>query len=467
MSTSPAQIQQSSEVSPTARSARKPHLAELDRMRIITAISVVAVHVTANTVFLDNTHLELQVQNGFVTALHFTREVFLFVTALALVYVYFDKPPTFRSFWPKRSIGVLIPYAIWSAIYVWINPHPASALPLIGIFLWDLLTGGASFQLYYILLTLEFYLLLPWFLAFLRRVRNHPWITLSVSFALEIVLLYVNQRYLQPATLPAALAIPVPFFVGRFVFFYQFYFVLGGFTALYIHEVRTFALRHGRALALAGIGALALIEAYYVYEIAIRHHAIADAVIVLQPIVAIYSLGIIAFLFWASYRGVVATQKRQAHAAKLRDIWRELSDTSFGVYLIHPIFITLTLTLVISHIRSWPTGVLVAIIWLCTATGSIVATLLLLRLPVLSRLMGRPGPTWEAFGARLSNTFSRLVGQPRTPTTPAFQDVSTEPQPRQPNYEDDQRLAPVHSSTIDERDHSSQATRSRVEAQET
>lgn len=445
---------------------RRAHLAELDRMRIITALSVVAVHVTGNTVFLDQTPLALQVQNGFVTAFHFTREVFLFVTALALVYVYFEKTPTFRGFWRKRSIGVLVPYVIWSAIYVWINPHPASALPLVGTFLWDLVTGGASFQLYYILLTLEFYLLLPWFLAFLRRVQHHPWTTLSISFALEVVLLYVSQHYLQPETLPSALAVPVPFFVGRFVLFYQFYFVLGGFVALHIGDIQAFVLRHGRMIALTGVAALALLEAHYIFEITIRKASITTAVAVLQPIMAIYSLGAIAFLYWVAYRGVVASRKRNAQPAGQRNVWRDLSDTSFGVYLIHPVFISLTLTFVIPLIRSWPTAALVAIIWLCTAVGSVLSTLLLLRLPVLSRLMGRPGPRWEALAAGLINGWTRIVWRPGAQAASALQSVPDAQSIRLAD-ESHQRLVLVQPMSQPEPERSSQTAQSSAEAHET
>ena len=88
--------------------ARRPHVYELDPLRTVTAASVVAVHVLAFTVYLNHSEVGVQVQNAIVVALHFTREAFIFVTAFALVYVYYGKPFALKRFWARRSIGTLL-----------------------------------------------------------------------------------------------------------------------------------------------------------------------------------------------------------------------------------------------------------------------------------------------------------------------------------------------------------------------
>src|SRR6266550_9209577 len=79
-----------------ARGARgeqtRPYIYELDPLRAVTAVAVIAVHVLSGTMFLNHTAAGLLVQNGIFTSVHFTREIFMFITALALAYVYFGRP---------------------------------------------------------------------------------------------------------------------------------------------------------------------------------------------------------------------------------------------------------------------------------------------------------------------------------------------------------------------------------------
>src|SRR5579885_1802433 len=209
----------------------RPYLHELDRLRIITALSVIAVHVLGMTLFLDKTPFAFEAQNAFVSIFHFTREVFMFVTAFALVYVYYGKPFSWGHFWKRRGIGVVLPYTLWTFVYFWVNDYllstnrPSSPLSIVQTLVWDLLTGNASYQLYYILLTIQFYLIFPFFLMFLRRVERHPWLVLGISSVLEFGILYALQSNLQARLLPGQGASWVNQFKDGFVLTYQFFFV--------------------------------------------------------------------------------------------------------------------------------------------------------------------------------------------------------------------------------------------------
>ncbi|MGH2515895.1 MAG: acyltransferase family protein, partial [Ktedonobacterales bacterium] len=175
----------------------RPYLYEIDPIRAMTALGVVGVHVAAYAMFLNNTTLGSEIQNGAVTALHFTREIFLTITAFVLVYGYRGKPFSTKTFWRKRGYGVLLPYILWSIFYCFASlPHQQ-----LGTFaltsLNNILTGNAYYQLYFIMLTLEFYLILPALLWFLDRYGHHPWRILGVSFALQLVMMYFDYHYVQ------------------------------------------------------------------------------------------------------------------------------------------------------------------------------------------------------------------------------------------------------------------------------
>src|SRR5579871_3818928 len=87
---------------------RRPYIYELDQLRVVTALGVIAVHVLAFTAFLNPDPLGTLVHYGLLNAFHFTRDVFMFITALALVYTYYGRPFSLTRFWKKRSVGVLM-----------------------------------------------------------------------------------------------------------------------------------------------------------------------------------------------------------------------------------------------------------------------------------------------------------------------------------------------------------------------
>src|SRR5438874_9071036 len=206
----------------------RPYIYELDLMRPVTAVTVVAVHVLAFTQSLNHTTTGLQVQNGIITSVHFTRDVFMFITALALAYVYYGRPFSGKRFWAKRSIGVLLPYCLWSIAYTWVNTSQHSPGAFARLALFNILTGNASYQLYYILLAIQFYLVLPLFLLLLKHIQNHPWRALLISFALQVLLMYLDYRYLQQGSLASrGVWQMVAAYQDSFLLTYQFYFILG------------------------------------------------------------------------------------------------------------------------------------------------------------------------------------------------------------------------------------------------
>ena len=400
----------------------RPYLHELDRLRVTTALSVIAVHVFGMTLFLDKTPFAFEAQNAFVSIFHFTREVFMFVTAFALVYVYYGKPFSWRHFWKRRGIGVVLPYTFWTFFYFWVNDYllalhrPSSPLSIVQRLIWDLLTGNASYQLYYILLTIQFYLLFPFYLKFLQRVERHPWLVLGASFALEFGILYALQSNLQARLLPAQAASWVNQFKDSFVLTYQFFFVLGGMVALYLENVRAFLLRHGKLVVGSMIAAFAALAIHYVFATRIQHESVTTAAGVLQPVMLLYGTAVIFFFYWLAYRRVSRTS--QPGLQRGQRIWHSCSDAAFGIYLVHPLILGALAGLVMLAFMSWPAVVLLFLLWVLTSTGSIASSLLLLRIPVLSRLVGRerkttPKPSLErkSTGESVRGLSDKLAGR--------------------------------------------------------
>jgi membrane-bound acyltransferase YfiQ involved in biofilm formation len=372
--------------------ARRPHIFELDPLRATTCMGVVAVHVLAFTLYLNSSSLGSLSQNALVVAFHYTREMFMFVTAFAMVYVYFGRPFQLKRFWAKRSIGVLLPYVFWSAVYTWFNFSNHNPLPFLHELYYNLITGNASYQLYYILLTIQFYIILPVFLLFMKYVARHPWVTLAISFLIQVAFLWFSYHYVQKNVLSA-----YPFwrkfakYEDTFVLTYEFYFVLGGFAAIYYKQITEFLLRNSWLVISSFVAMLVMLWLHFVIQLRVEHEGMGYALSVLQPVMVFYCLSLILFAFWLVARW--ASKKNADGKPKGYRFWHMLSDASFGVYLVHALF----LNYLRDHVDPHLTGILhsylgVFLTWLVTVVAAIVVSLVLLRIPVLSRLIGREGP---------------------------------------------------------------------------
>ena len=367
----------------------RPHIYELDPLRATTALVVVAVHILAFTVYLNQSTLGAQIQNAVVTSFHYTREMFIFVTAFALVYVYYGKPFSSTRFWKRRALGVLFPYCVWSFIYLWLSQSQHSPGSFTKTLIIDIISGQASYQLYYILISLQFYILFPLFLPFVGFIKKHPWKTLAISFVLEELLLYVDYH-----TLERNIGTNSSFwqFIAAYqyclVFTYQFYFILGALAAIYLQQIRSFLQRYGWWTLPGFLVALLTIWVHFFIQVLYNKEPLDYATSVLQPIMTFYSLAVIAFFFWLAY--LWAEKVDQAGHPRLHRIWGTLSDASFGTYLIHAIFLNwFMLSLIPAMPYVWPVAMRVLLTWFITAGCSIVASIALMNIPILRHLVGR------------------------------------------------------------------------------
>ena len=387
------------ELRTAAKRTSRPHVYELDPMRVVTAICVVGVHVLGFTFFLEHSSGATLLHGAILSALHFTRQVFMFFTAFALIYVYYGRPFSTKQFWSKRSMGVLLPYSLWSIIYTYVNT-PKPFWPFVGASIFNILTGNASYQLYYILLSLQFYLILPFFLPFLKRIARHPWKTLSISFLVQLLFLYIDFHFVQVGPFSATpLGNFIDVYQDRFLLTYQFFFFLGAFAALYLKEARAFILQHGRLVVSFFLVVIAAFWGHYFLQSQIYHEN--NSLSVLQPSILIYSISIIALFSWLA--GVWARCTNETGHPRGSQFWHTLSDTSFGLYLIHALVLNgVVLPRIVPLIpATWPSGLTIFMVWLLTVSTSLLMSLLFLRIPFVSRLVGRKHPKEAALLSRL------------------------------------------------------------------
>lgn len=317
---------------PTRTAAGKPrHLYEVDVLRILTFACVIGVHTTSHTAASDDVGL-----NALLALLHFTRLVFFSLTAFVLVYSYTVRPRPMAQFWPKRFLLVGVPYLAWSFVYVgssWLlsSTRRGDVPDLVRTFAEGIVTGTSWYHLYFLLVTMQVYLLLPVIVWLVRKTRGHHVTTLVVALVVQLVV-FAGYKYF-----PASDAW-LHGYQKQFFFSYVFFIVSGAIAADHADAFLRFIRVHRRAVlwAFAGVGGLTL--GVWALQVALGQSLYAAGT-PLQPIEAVWSTAVfVGFLAigarWADRRRPGSPVARFVDYA---------SDRSFGIFLSHPFLIWILL----------------------------------------------------------------------------------------------------------------------------
>lgn len=362
--------------------AGRGHLAAIDVVRFLTIGGMILVHCSS---LADPDSLAA---DGVMAVTHVTRSVFLIVSAFVLTLSWMRRPTDARRFWHRRFPLVAAPYVAWTLIYFVTTRQPGSPVEVAGRFVADLFDGGAHFHLYFLLLTFQLYLVFPALMAAVRRWPTAVRSSLVVTGALEIGLSASIHYGWRPPLLDVWFTHPASWLPS-----YAFYVVAGIAAALHLEALADWTRRHYRLIAVMCAGSIALTVASFITGITVLGYDGVRASEVFQPAVALEAATVAAGqfalgLWWCE----------RATATALRRLERS-SDTSFGVYLAHPLLLAGILSLagttgLSRALSTWPTGVIEALValglvpflyWI-TALGIGLAR----RTPVSLWLTGRP-----------------------------------------------------------------------------
>jgi peptidoglycan/LPS O-acetylase OafA/YrhL len=327
--------------SPAVR-ARRHKLYELEVVRVLTFACVIAVHVVSHTARGEAPLV------GVLILLHFTREAFFALTGFVLMYSQLRKPTPLHRFWPKRFLLVGVPYVVWSFIYCVVSAigKPFELGPFLVHFLFSTLTGTAYYHLYFLLVTMQIYLLFPLLMRLVKATRRRHLLLVGVSFAVQLTISALDAY--KPGSLH---------WINLFsnVINYQAFIIAGAVAADHAGAVLRWVREHRRLIAVVtAIAAAAAIGAYVLQlQWGFSPYRAATAY---QPIVILWS-GVASVALLAL--GAWWVDRRPHAPHRTLDY---LSDRSFGVFLAHPLVLWALFGVAGGLLNAWPpfTGVLVA-----------------------------------------------------------------------------------------------------------
>jgi surface polysaccharide O-acyltransferase-like enzyme len=351
--------------------------------RVVTVVGVIAVHSTSILLPAGD-----QVAGAVLTVLHTTREVFVLLSAFVLAYSVRGRITARRPFWRRRLALVALPYAVWSAIYLLADGHLTGAGAVLSRYGRDLLTGGARYHLYFLLLTLQLYLIFPWVLGWLDRHRHlHQHILVASLGGQLLFTAAVHYRLPLPPPFSSWLASP-----GSWLPSYQLYVVAGALLALHYEAVFGWLRRHSRLVGLGAMAAAAAGLGSYLIDVHVMGLTALRASEVFQPVVVLESLAFAAAELTAGLWIAARADQPRRHRLERG------GDLSFGIYLAHPLVLQAVAATGVSTVLAGLGGsmgeaivllAVVPLIFLVTGLG----VDLLRRTPASLALTGRPTRT--------------------------------------------------------------------------
>ena len=351
----------------------KPRLAAIEYIRGISMMGVIGIHVGSQ--YLDNTAANINLVALFEVASRFSVPIFFFISAFGLFYnLDMNAPFDYRYFLKRRFKTVLVPYLVWSVFYLAHDgllygvgfPDPLHLLTI-------LFFGNAKYQLYFLVILLWFYLLMPLWIWMVRRagavsltllliaqLAFDYWSSFSVSFNIFVYGL-PDGSWLKP------------FFMYRlnyWVLHYIFIFVLGGWLAVHIGSFMNFMRNHRLGITVFFWGSLAALLAYYYQLIFTSGYTPMEAINTahqLCPAGIFYTIAASVFFF------TIFTY--QHYLACLNPLLHQLGKHSYFAYLAHPVAITY-LGLVLQHYGRIMTAPLAVAFYCATLILAMLAAML-------------------------------------------------------------------------------------------
>lgn len=313
---------------------KQAKLREIDLVRAFAMIAVLIVHATSfATLQMKGTAL-YPGYNFTNVFFKIGTTTFIFLSSFVLFYSYFGKPLTkerFTRFYKNRLMYIIVPYILFSIAYFgirWYIDGASKDIPLVLTNLFkDLLIGKAYTHLYFVFISIQFYLLFPVLLWLMQRYR---WLAASavlIGIALQWAFFLYNRADWE-----------VPNRASWAITYFGHYFV-GAWLGIYFDRIKPWLLITRQNLTFPKVaiwialwGVCLSAGAFHAY----RFHQLRaygttytyfdrdvfwDIHTVLMPLLLIQ----IAFLL-----GGLIGRSRWV------DALRHLGVVSFGVYLVHP-----------------------------------------------------------------------------------------------------------------------------------
>lgn len=329
-------------------------LPAIEYIRGIAMLGVIAIHTGAE--YLTNPAANIHLVACFEIITRFSIPIFFFISAFGLFYNFsFTEPFNYSAFLKRRMKAVLVPYLVWIIFYIIFNqlvfhvgwPGPRLLLEMFFF-------GTAKYQLYFIVILLWFYVLMPLWIRLLSDMTIEK---LALILIFQILFNNFSSRTLWNIQIANPLIRElVDYRLNYWIFHYLFIFLLGGYLA--VHADWFMKIMKEKRLYINFFFKLTLCSflAFYYRLILLDHYkpeAAVNTAHQLSPLGTCYAVAASVFFF------TIFTY--QEYPASFNRFLSFCGKHSFFVYLFHPVALTFATKMVqrIGLINNAPTAIII------------------------------------------------------------------------------------------------------------
>lgn len=313
---------------------KKPRLSAIEHIRGISMLGVIGIHVGSQ--YLANPVANMHLVALFEVATRFSVPIFFFISAFGMFYnLDLQLPFDYKSFLRRRLKTVAVPYVVWSLFYLvhyavlWGDTSVLSPFYIA----FSMFFGTAGYQLYFMVILLWFYLLMPVWVWLIKRTGG---ILLLGLFIFQVAFDYWSCFTLNSANVNNFfLKSLIDYRLNYWVLHYIFIFVLGGYLAVHFQQFQSVMKKYRSALVGFFWLSFAGLLGYYYWLIFTKGYTPLEGINTAQqlcPAGIVYTLGACLFFF------TIFTEWHLPE--KLRPVLSLLGKHSYFMYLAHPVAIT-------------------------------------------------------------------------------------------------------------------------------
>lgn len=354
----------------------KQYITSIHYLRAISMLGVLAIHIGSFAFYNPTPSVTLTLV--FEILSRYSVPAFFFLSAFGMFHTQpLTTPFSYPAFLKKRLKTVLYPYIGWTFIYLAyatlvthdLTPwHP-----------WNLLItlfyGLGCYHIYFMVILLWFYLLMPLWRYFLPILLKAPLLSYTLLFLTNVFLNYYSSYETWHAPFPWLQSL-WDYRLNYSTIHYLFIFLFGALTAHHYPAFQRHLKNHAKTyLTLTLISAILMAAAYY-YTLFYKHYTPLEAVYTIHQLSPVGMLYTPLFIL-----GTMALFETYTIPKKLHTLLTKLADHSYLIYLSHPLILMVTAPLYTALHYTYTAPQLI-ILYLCTLLFTYAFSLLLTNLPL-------------------------------------------------------------------------------------
>lgn len=317
----------------------KERISAITLMRGMGVLGVLGIHVGG--MYLENPSANLFLLNLYDEVSRYAVPIFFFLSAFGLFYkLDLNEKFDYLKMLRRRLKAVLIPYITWSLFYLhhtafyYDTYFPTDKITEILFF------GLAKYHIYFLVILIWFYILMPLWIFIVKNLNKAKlFLLLLLQIAVNYYFCYSSELYLFQTSLPEGsfLQMALMYRLNYWVIFYAFIFLFGGYLAQRADEFKLFLQEKSLLITTFFVLMLLAQSAHFISLIKLFGRTPLEAVYTahqLSPVGILYTIAACLFFFY------IFTYK--ITSGKIYDFIKILGKHSYFIYLIHPLFLTMT-----------------------------------------------------------------------------------------------------------------------------